>query len=483
MDLNEQTLSKPLGTPTGRDALETPVILVDDPKVQDGAAKSQRSSSKLRWLVLMLACLSAFGNYFCFDNPTALSEALKERLHLSSLEYNLLYSLYSFPNMVLPLFGGVFIDRVGVNTGLILFTGLLCGGQALFALGVSNSSYILALIGRFVFGLGGECQGVAVVTIVAVWFRNKEMAFAMGLMISVSRLGSVANDQISPFWKNEAGLSFAIWFGFLLLCGCLFLTILLYCIESQFVRGKRARGKSVESITTGEEFKCSEIWDFDRIFWLLTASCFVVYGCVFPFNAIANSFFQERFDYSEHRATIMLMIPFTISAVVSPFLGGVIDKIGKRAWFVFLSPTFMAVAHTMLGFTKIEPIVWMAMIGLAFTFYAAALSPSFALVVPENKLGSAYGVLFAVQNVGLTSFPLIVGVIKDQTGGYTYVELCFVCLCAGGCLVAYFLIIEDRRTGSRLNLAHYKPDNVESETPIHSGVTDYQQLQDEVATV
>ena len=147
MDLNEQTLSKPLGTPTGRDALETPVILVDDPKVQDGAAKSQRSSSKLRWLVLILACLSAFGNYFCFDNPTALSEALKERvknkppfstkmffffwvaliectfalisfiLCFFKLEYNLLYSLYSFPNMVLPLFGGVFIDRVGVNTG------------------------------------------------------------------------------------------------------------------------------------------------------------------------------------------------------------------------------------------------------------------------------------------------------------------------------------------------------------------------------
>lgn len=456
--------------------LETPVILVEDPVIQK-TPKSQRSDSKLRWLVLSLACLAAFGNYYCFDNPTALAEPLKARLNLSNLEYNLLYSLYSFPNMVLPLFGGVFIDRIGVNTGLILFTGFLCGGQALFALGVSNANFVLALIGRFVYGFGGECQGVAVCTITAVWFRNKEMAFAMGMMISISRLGSVANDKLSVFWKNEASISFACWFGFLILVGCLFLCFILYIIERQFVRRKRARGKSVEAITTGEDFNCAEITNFDKIFWLLCTSCFVVYGCVFPFNSIASSFFQERFDYSENKAASMLMIPFTISAVVSPFMGGLIDKIGKREWFVFLSPTFMGIAHAMLGATKIQPICWMVLIGLAFTFYAAALSPSFALVVPENKLGTAYGVLFAIQNIGLTSFPLIVGEIKDATGNYQYVELCFVLLCSLGCCVAWLLVLEDRKTGRRLNLPHYQLDE-DADEPIHSA-TGYQQFDDD----
>lgn len=109
-----------------------------------------------------------------------------------------MYTVYSLPNMVLPLFGGVFLDKVGIRAGLILFTVILTFGQLIFAFGVNAELYWLALLGRFVFGLGGECMTVAQSTIVSQWFKGKELAFAFGLNLSISRLGSTLNGLIEP---------------------------------------------------------------------------------------------------------------------------------------------------------------------------------------------------------------------------------------------------------------------------------------------
>ncbi len=151
--------------------------------------KSLRTSW-VRWLTLFLACMLNFGNYFCYDNPQALEDDLEKRIPLTTFDYDILYSVYSFPNIILPFFGGLLIDKIGVRVALIGFAGLLIVGQTVVAFGASHQSFAMMVTGRVIFGLGGESLTVAQSAITAKWFKGKEVAFAMGATLCVARLGS-----------------------------------------------------------------------------------------------------------------------------------------------------------------------------------------------------------------------------------------------------------------------------------------------------
>eukprot|EP00494_Astrolonche_serrata_P033097 UN33366 len=177
-----------------------------------------------------------FGNYYCYDNPTALAKPLKAKLDMSNVQYNLLYSVYSLPNTVLPLLGGVFVDQIGVYKCLVIFMTCLCVGQSVFALAVSTESYWLAIVGRIIFVFGGESICVASSALLADWFKDKEMGFAMAVNLSVARLGSVINDQISPLAHDNWSLAGAIWIGAMLVGFCLLQTILLGMFDNHFFK-------------------------------------------------------------------------------------------------------------------------------------------------------------------------------------------------------------------------------------------------------
>jgi len=441
----------------------------------------RRSKSNIRWLVLFLSCFSMFGNYYCFDTVTALAKPLKDLTDMSGFQYNMLYSIYSLPNTVLPLAGGVFVDKIGVNTCILIFVTLLVCGQSLFAYGVMEENYYIMLGGRLLYGFGGECLCVSSSALLAAWFKNKEMGFAMAVNLSIARLGSVANDQISPILRKEVSLAFAVWFGAILMGVCLLLTVVLVLVDIQWVKAKEAKGYEVETVTSGEMFEFSDILKFKKIFWILTLSCLVVYGCVIPFNNIAGDFFQDKWDYTETEANALLGIPFAISAVASPFLGGLVDIFGKRAWLFLFASTCLGFAHLMMGLTTIFPVPWLVILGSAYSIYAAAVWPGVALVVPEIQLGTAYGVITSVQNCGLALFPLLVGVINDKTGAYTWVELFFAMLAGCGFISAIFLVCEDSRTGSRLNLptAKAKKSTVDFKTSVNE--SGYKRLPDDGA--
>ena len=155
--------------------------------------------------MLVLVVLVNIGSYFVYDNPSALQPQLMDRLNMNSLEYNLLYSVYSFPNFILPLFGGYLIDFIGIRIGTTLFSSLVLAGQCVFALAVDLRNYPLALVGRFIFGLGGESLCVAQDTIISNWFMKRNMALTLGVKLSVSRLGSVANDYSEPLFDAITG--------------------------------------------------------------------------------------------------------------------------------------------------------------------------------------------------------------------------------------------------------------------------------------
>ena len=155
--------------------------------------------------MLLLAVLLCFGSYFIYDNPSALQPQLMDRLNMNSLEYNLLYSVYSFPNFILPLFGGYLIDFMGIRIGIALFSFLILLGQCVFALAVDLRNYPLALVGRFIFGLGGESLSVTQSALIFSWFLGKNVSLIFGINISVARLGSVTNDYSEPLFDAITG--------------------------------------------------------------------------------------------------------------------------------------------------------------------------------------------------------------------------------------------------------------------------------------
>ena len=158
-----------------------------------------KSRTSYRWPVLVGVNLMMFGCYYCYDNPAALNNYFTENTNstasgmpkLTATQFNGLYSAYSFPNTVLPFFGGVLVDKLGCRKMILIFTTFLIAGQAIFAFATTINSYTVMLVGRAVYGFGGESLCVAAQTMLADWFMGQEMAMAMGINLSVSRLGSV----------------------------------------------------------------------------------------------------------------------------------------------------------------------------------------------------------------------------------------------------------------------------------------------------
>lgn len=279
-----------------------------------------KSQSPLRWLILFLACVMMIGNYYCYDNPAALKTQIESQMgNPSDYEtmFSLLYTVYSIPNVVLPFFGGYFVDLMGVRLCLLVFAGLILLGQVVFAIGLAAKSWPIMFVGRVIYGLGGESLSVGNSALLAQWFAGKELAFAFGLNLSIARLGSVINNLVSPQMASMSGVVFALWFG-ALVCGIsFFCTSLIIPIDkgldivleksekmrepllSDVVENSDTREDS-DSITglnstkggnkseggrdSDEEEEVNNdinIWavkDFEVPFFVLTLSCVVVYG-------------------------------------------------------------------------------------------------------------------------------------------------------------------------------------------------------------
>jgi len=202
-----------------------------------------------------------------------------------------------------------------------------------------------------------------------------------------------------------------------------------------------------------------DIKSYSAGFWLLLLSCVLVYGAIIPFNSISKSLLTQKFGLDSPGASAVMGIPFLISAISTPFLGGLIDKFGYRAILILVSSSAIIFVHTCLylmpGTQNWFMYVPFVVQGVAYSIYSSALWPSIAYVVEDRLVGTAYGLTTATQNIGLTCFPLIIGALNSWLGSYTDVEPFFALLGVAGVVIAIFLNIWDRRNGSVLNSANY----------------------------
>jgi len=388
-----------------------------------------------RWLVLVFISLAMFGNYYVYDCIGPLAPLLS-RNGFSDASIGLLQAIYSFPNIVMVLIGGIIIDRIGTKKSTLMF-GVLCFIGAvvtawpdtpLFAPLGAAVNWLLVLLpslfgsdkvppvvavmaaGRLLFGAGAESLIVAVTTAIARWFKGKELSFAFGINLTISRLGSLGA-QVSPSW---AGFAYVTWKGPLVLsvgfgAFCIIGAVLYWILEANAAR-RYALGEAGQT----DKVVFRDLWSFGRSYWFIVLLCVTFYSGIFPFQTFAQKYFIDaRGVTAEHASWLVGML--TVFAMIgTPSFGALVDRIGKRASLMFLGAALLIPVYALIGYTGVSLYVPMAMMGIAFSLIPAVMWPSVAYVVPENKLGTAFGLMTMIQNIGLTGFNLMVGALNDS---------------------------------------------------------------------
>ncbi|XP_034484091.1 major facilitator superfamily domain-containing protein 1 isoform X1 [Drosophila innubila] len=389
------------------------------------------SSTSHRFLALIFMCLLGFGSYFCYDNPAALQEVFKRDLKLSATEFTLIYSIYSWPNVILCFLGGFLIDRLfGIRLGTIIYMLILLVGQLIFASGGILDTFWLMILGRFIFGIGAESLAVAQNSYAVLWFKGKELNMVFGLQLSVARFGSTVNfwvmqplyDYVNKFYQGHRTLGVVLLLATLTCVGSLLCALILGYMDKRAERILQRNNNP-----SGQIPKLTDVFTFKPPFWMVSIICVAYYVAIFPFIALGQKFFMDRFQYTPTEANNVDSLVYLIAAVSSPVFGFIIDKLGRNVTWVFSATTTTIGAHLLLTFTDLNPYIGMTIMGLSYSLLAASLWPLVALIIPEYQLGTAYGFCQSVQNLGLAVITILAGIIADKSNNdHTWVQLFFI---------------------------------------------------------
>uniref|UniRef100_A0AAY5EWC6 Lysosomal dipeptide transporter MFSD1 n=1 Tax=Electrophorus electricus TaxID=8005 RepID=A0AAY5EWC6_ELEEL len=386
-----------------------------------------------RIIVLVFMCFLGFGSYFCYDNPAALQKQVIKDMRLNTSGFMQLYAWYSWPNVFLCFVGGFLLDRVfGIRLGTIIFSLFVCGGQVIFALGALVDRVWLMELGRFVFGIGGESLAVAQNTYAVNWFKGKELNLVFGLQLSMARVGSTVNMNIMGWVykqvKTTLGHAGPTTLGTaLMIAASTCLLSLLCALVLAFLDKRAEKILDKEQGKSGEVIKLRDVKDFPVQLWLIFFICVGYYVAIFPFIGLGQVFFIEKFNFTPTQASAVNSIVYILSAPASPVLGLLVDKTGKNITWVLCAVVTTLLAHMMLAFTFWNPWIAMVILGMSYSLLACALWPMVAFVVPEHQLGTAYGFMQSIQNLGLALISMAAGVIVDRRG-YLFLEV-FFCFC------------------------------------------------------
>ena len=459
----------------------------------------------IRWTALVLLASAMFFGYIFMDILSPLMELLQNQRGWNPVAYGRYAGSETFLNVFVffLIFAGIILDKMGVRftailSGSVMFAGALVNyyavsdafigsGMETFMNGFMNlplewwnitpfyegmpASAKLSAIGFMFFGCGVEMAGITVSRGIVKWFKGKELALAMGVEMAIARLGVAVVVLGAPVLANKiqpVDVSRPVAVAVLLLL------IGLICFICYAFMDKRLEQQMGES---GEEkddpFKISDLGKIfsSKVFWLVALLCVLYYSAIFPFQKYAINMLQCNLGYtSEEAGWVFFVFPLG-AAAITPLLGNFLDRKGKGASMLIFGALLMICCH--VSFALLLPAtqsVFVAyagiiLLGISFSLVPAALWPSVPKLVDNRLLGSAYAVIFWIQNIGLYSFPMIIGsVIRMSNPGvedplkynYTVPMLVFASLGVLALLLGLWLKVEDKRKGYGLEEPNIK---------------------------
>ena len=438
------------------------------------------------WLALACLVVPMFASYF-FDDMFSTLSHLFENPSLIELGWNAAdYGLYTSGYSVLCVFGGLVIcgmllDKWGVRITGSIFVGMMAGGAALVAWAITSglppkTSLSVAYVGCMLFGLGSEIAGVAVTRSIAKWFKDGPMAFAMGLQLAIARLGTAFALVISPrlVAAKAPGEIYSLaetarpaFLGLCLMAAGMVLWALFVAMDARFDRedpsvASLPQDDNNKSKDNNEEaFRFSDVLGLlkNKQFIMIALLCVFFYSSIISFKKFASAILIPRFGVPVEAASWMVsMLPFS-TVIFAPLFGIIVDKVGKGTRWMVAGAILALIAHLLLAFAPagipFYGYLSMVFLGFGYSLVPAAMWPSVPKLVPSKVLGTAYSLLYWVQNLGLMLFKMFAGRIlaAPSTGsgdaraasGAVGVEVMFVVIC----MVALLLAVGLRRTSSR----------------------------------
>jgi nitrate/nitrite transporter NarK len=450
--------------------------------------KTLKDNPMFRWLMLLLIASVQAANYYFYDSISPLKRMLEENFQFTNTDFGLFVSAYSIPNifLLMCIWGGIILDRLGIRRTGFLFVILMTTGAFVTAYGASEvysnggplfsifSSFLpeyspqlkMMLLGRFLFGLGAETSIVVVSKVIVKWFKGKELAMAFGLKIGIARSGSWAAFYFSPIIAaNAPHWTFAIWFAALLLAVALLFFLVYSIFDYRFDRQMKESNQRKES----DQFHMKDLVKLltNKSFIYVALLCMTFYSAVVPFQSFAPDFFLNKFGVSQAISGKIASLLSIGTVIFTPLVGLLVDRKGKSASLMILGSLMLVAIHMAFAFTRISPVFLMVLLGISFSLVPAAMWPSVARIVEEKRIGTAYGTMFAIQNLGLWAFPLLIGRILDITNkgispamvasgeaayDYTYAISMLAMLGILGLLFAILLKREDKKSGYGLEM-------------------------------
>ena len=441
--------------------------------------KSSNSGKWLCWAALACLVVPMFASYFFDDMFSSLSHLFKnpELLELGwdYEDYGFYAGGYSFLCVCGGLIVcGVLLDMFGVRLVGSVFVGLMILGAATVFYAISSGlspkvSLTVAYVGCMLFGLGSEIAGVAVTRSIAKWFKGGKVALAMGLQLSIARLGTAAALVLSPMIvaQKPEGQMYMLsdtnrpaMFGLALLAVGGILWAVFVAMDARF---DKARGLTDRTETAQEDkFRFSDIWKVlsNPRFLMIALLCVFFYCCVIRFKKFGTSILIPLFGMELETATWMLsMIPF-FTIIFTPLFGALVDKTGKATLWMLIGSALVLASHLIISFAPqgvpVYGYVAIAFLGIGYSLVPSAMWPSVPKIVPEKNLGTAYSLIYWIQNMGMMIVPIFIGRIFKNTitesgnalqevSAAIHAEYIFVLLGVIAIAVAIMLFFSSRR--------------------------------------
>lgn len=444
-----------------------------------------RDSKVARWTALIIVSFTMMWGYFLTDAMSPLMDMLGISVEQGGMgwsandfgNFNWAYMWFNVFLFML-IFGGIILDKIGVRlTGIVSCLFMVIGagikyyaveyiqpgGEAIF-MGL-NQQVLTACLGYAIFAVGTENCGITVTKVIAKWFAGHEMALAMGIQVAVARLGTALALAVGPVLAKNFEVSTPLLLALVLLVVGL-LSYIVFCIMDSRLDQQEDTSSVVGA--DDETFKMGDLTLILRSkgFWLIALLCLCFYSAVFPFLKYATSLMINKYQVDPALAgTLPAILPFG-NLLMTPIFGGIYDRYGKGATIMVIGSVLLIVVHVLFAMPILNywwfAAIIMVVLGIAFSLVPSAMWPSVPKIIPLRLLGSAYALIFWVQNIGLGGVPLLIGYILSEyciTGtvvrdgnavaqyDYTLPMLIFAFFGVIALFLAIWLKIEDRKKG------------------------------------
>ena len=441
----------------------------------------------LRWAALILIASMMFFAYMFVDVMSPLKSLIESSRGWDSQTFGTYAASEYFLNVFVffLIFAGIILDKMGIRFTGLLSAALMVIGASIKYIGITDwfqttefcawlgswwvsfpASAKVASFGFMIFGCGCEMAGTTVSKAIAKWFQGKEMALAMGMEMAIARLGVFAVMWLAPMISNKFDQSVVAPVAFctvLLIIGLLNYTIFVL-MDQKFDKQLIAAGEMNEEKSSDEEFQIKDLGKIftSKMFWLVALLCVLYYSAIFPFQRYAPNFLEVTLGIDAEAASRLFSCFPILAMCLTPFLGALLDFKGKGATMLMVGAVIMIACHLSFAFLlPLFPTKWFALLlvvtlGVSFSLVPAALWPSVPKIIDEKILGSAYCVIFWIQNIGLCLVPLLIGTVLNATGTYVAPMVIFSSFGVLAFIMSFYLKIEDKKKGYGLEKPNIK---------------------------